>query len=641
MQLLLSITSHSLDRKKELRCEISGFFDAQPLLEKKKHRERTDHPNLTALRCTQKTSLCHLEFFFLSFFFFDTFFFAILILILLFYHHHPFFIAHLVNILFSSSSPPILLRHLLLALNHLITLDSSCRTISSLVSFHPSYLFFRALAFCILPQPLPTSRNPRHLFFLKNVCFYCWYVLTHFHSTPRSSMPHPIPRLYSHTYTHSLPSATTESKPEAVAPAVDAAATSPASAAADVSAVAGDEQNFEGANIDPNATLLVRALVSTKEAGIIIGKGGANVAELREQTGVKAGVSKVVPGVHDRVLSVTGTLVGISDAFALIAKTILENPLNAPVQADGSPAEATAQSTSVRLLISHNLMGTVIGRQGLKIKHIQDLSGARMVASKEMLPQSTERVVEVQGSVEAIRVAIHEIVKCLAEDWDRSQNVVLYQPGQGEGPGILAAGGMGGLQQQGSRRQGGPAYLAGAMANMNLNSNNGSFNNNNNNHHHSNRNNSNNQNNSRRTDPNAVVTPGGGLVAGATTNSANAGEPNASAPPLVDAANLRTQNISIPSDMVGCIIGKGGSKITEIRRLSGSRISIAKVPHDETGERMFTIQGTPEANEKALFLLYNQLETEKERRQKQTNAAAQPNGGVDGEDTPAVAATSA
>ncbi|GAC74301.1 hypothetical protein PANT_10d00115 [Moesziomyces antarcticus T-34] len=99
--------------------------------------------------------------------------------------------------------------------------------------------------------------------------------------------------------------------------------------------------------------------------------------------------------------------------------------------------------------------------------------------------------------------------------------------------------------------------------------------------------------------------------------------PNASAPPLVDAANLRTQNISIPSDMVGCIIGKGGSKITEIRRLSGSRISIAKVPHDETGERMFTIQGTPEANEKALFLLYNQLETEKERRQKQgTNGAA-------------------
>ncbi len=29
---------------------------------------------------------------------------------------------------------------------------------------------------------------------------------------------------------------------------------------------------------------------------------------------------------------------------------------------------------------------------------------------------------------------------------------------------------------------------------------------------------------------------------------------------------------------------------------------------------MFTIVGTPEANEKALYLLYNQLESEKDRR---------------------------
>lgn len=53
--------------------------------------------------------------------------------------------------------------------------------------------------------------------------------------------------------------------------------------------------------------------------------------------------------------------------------------------------------------------------------------------------------------------------------------------------------------------------------------------------------------------------------------------------------------------------GRGGSKITEIRRLSGSRISIAKVPHDETGERMFTIVGTQESTERALMLLYSQV----------------------------------
>ena len=66
--------------------------------------------------------------------------------------------------------------------------------------------------------------------------------------------------------------------------------------------------------------------------------------------------------------------------------------------------------------------------------------------------------------------------------------------------------------------------------------------------------------------------------------------------------------------MVGCIIGRGGTKITEIRRSSGARISIAKAPHDETGERMFTIMGSAQANEKALYLLYENLEAEKTRR---------------------------
>ncbi|CAG8728970.1 hypothetical protein C2G38_2214392 [Gigaspora rosea] len=305
-----------------------------------------------------------------------------------------------------------------------------------------------------------------------------------------------------------------------------------------------------------SSQLTIRALVSTKEAGVIIGKAGKNVAELRETTGVKAGVSKVVQGVHDRVLSVAGTLDGVAKAYSLIAQTLLENPVNAsPTSTPITPPPNAF--TSVRLLISHNLMGTIIGRQGLKIKHIQDVSGARMVASKEMLPQSTERVVEVQGTVEAIRVAVWEIGKCLIEDKERGIGTVLYTPAIRVTSNYLTS------------RRSEYTVRTGSGTDFTRPSRNGSS------EYH--RRSSNNNNN-------------------------------------YDSSSIRTQNISIPADMVGCIIGKGGSKISEIRRLSGSRISIAKTPHDETGERMFTIQGTPEANEKALFLLYNQLENEKERR---------------------------
>ncbi|KAN0135703.1 hypothetical protein V8E53_006594 [Lactarius tabidus] len=293
--------------------------------------------------------------------------------------------------------------------------------------------------------------------------------------------------------------------------------------------------------------LTLRALVSTKDAGVIIGKGGKNVADLREQTGVKAGVSKVIPGVHERVLSISGSVESVAKAYAfIIAQLVDANPSSPTV------STSSAAHTSMRLLISHNLMGTIIGRSGLKIKAIQDGSGARMVASKEILPQSTERVVDVQGSPEAIGRAIEEIGRCLLEDWERGLGTVLYNPGVADERSTTGRRSHGGYQS---------SY------------------------------------NGRRTNGDS--------------------NPRAASPPsptAVGNTNLRTQNISIPSDMVGCIIGRGGSKITEIRRLSGSKISIAKAPHDETGERMFTIVGTPEANEKALFLLYNQLESEKDRR---------------------------
>ncbi|KAJ1979756.1 RNA binding protein, heterogenous nuclear RNP-K like protein [Dimargaris verticillata] len=189
--------------------------------------------------------------------------------------------------------------------------------------------------------------------------------------------------------------------------------------------------------------LILRALVNSKEAGVIIGKNGSNVARLRTLFGVKAGVSKAVPNAPERILTVSGRYDQVANAYALLAQTLLENPITAPTAITGvvSPSGITNgrfppyptspvqnHLTTVRILISHNLMGTVIGRQGLKIKHIQELSGARMDAQKEMLPQSTERVVEIQGTIKAIRIALEEVGKCLIEDVERGMGSVLYNP---------------------------------------------------------------------------------------------------------------------------------------------------------------------------------------------------------------------
>jgi predicted PilT family ATPase len=67
-----------------------------------------------------------------------------------------------------------------------------------------------------------------------------------------------------------------------------------------------------------------------------------------------------------------------------------------------------------------------------------------------------------------------------------------------------------------------------------------------------------------------------------------------------------TQQIFIPNDMVGAIIGKGGAKINEIRQLSGSVIKINE-PQDNSNERLVTITGTQECNQMALYMLYSRL----------------------------------
>jgi heterogeneous nuclear rnp K-like protein len=178
-------------------------------------------------------------------------------------------------------------------------------------------------------------------------------------------------------------------------------------------------------------------------------------------------------------------------------------------------------------------MGTIIGRQGLKIKHIQDVSGVRMVAQKEMLPQSTERIVEVQGTPEGIEKAVWEIGKCLIEDWQRGTVTVLYNPA------VRAQVGSGPLGNTESRTydrpQGGSRYMS-------------------------------------RTGNGADFTESSSTpYRRSNSDAANRGVPLVTE----DGEEVQTQNISIPSDMVGCIIGRGGTKISEIRKCSGARISIA------------------------------------------------------------------
>lgn len=73
----------------------------------------------------------------------------------------------------------------------------------------------------------------------------------------------------------------------------------------------------------------------------------------------------------------------VEQAFGLIVRRINDEPFDVP-SLPGSRA------VTIKFMIPNSRMGSIIGKQGSKIKEIQDASGARLNASEGMLPGSTE-----------------------------------------------------------------------------------------------------------------------------------------------------------------------------------------------------------------------------------------------------------
>ncbi|KAF9922196.1 hypothetical protein FBU30_007714 [Linnemannia zychae] len=326
-----------------------------------------------------------------------------------------------------------------------------------------------------------------------------------------------------------------------------------------------DDSKFKMSEIDDESPPIstIRAIVSTKEAGVIIGKSGKNVKEIRELSGARVNISEMIAGAVERILTVIGPLDAVAKAFSLIAKTTITEQADAEV-------EPESESITMRLLAGNHKMGSIIGKGGSKIKEIQEASGARITAMEELLPNSTERVVSITGVPDAIHIAVYHIGLILEEKTERdrygSANTVHYKPVSRDAYGVGGITGMGYGSSRGSG--GGQSFYGG----------------------------------------NGVGGYGSHLHAGPMA-------PFSQEYGSGSGGHTQAQQIFIPNDMVGSVIGKGGSKINEIRKASGSHITIADQPNKSGDERLVTITGTPESNQMAIYLLYSRLESEKDRLQ--------------------------
>ncbi|KAK1820171.1 PAB1 binding protein [Friedmanniomyces endolithicus] len=360
---------------------------------------------------------------------------------------------------------------------------------------------------------------------------------------------------------------------------------------------------------DETGWLHMRAIISSAEAATVIGKGGENVSQIRRLAGAKCTVSEYTRGAVERILTVSGHVDAVAKAFGLIIRTLNQEPLE-------QPSTPQSKTYPLRLLIPHILIGSIIGKQGVRIREIQEASGARLNASESCLPLSTERSLVVLGVADAVHIASYYVGSTLVEQLtDRfggpaASNYASRHGGpQGVVPGGMQvvpyvpqnAGGQMGHpdnshkqpypQQQQQQRTPAPAYgmpySHGGPS----------------------------QHQAQQPMPYGAGSPrasygGAGPhqpqpYGHGPPQASHAGPPQQPMQGMVPGQPI-TQQIFIPNDMVGAIIGKGGAKINEIRQLSGSVIKINE-PQDNNNERLVTITGTQECNQMALYMLYSRL----------------------------------
>ncbi|KAI2635942.1 KH domain-containing protein [Xylaria nigripes] len=356
---------------------------------------------------------------------------------------------------------------------------------------------------------------------------------------------------------------------------------------------------------DETAWIHVRAVISSPEAATIIGKGGENVSNIRRLSGAKCTVSDYQKGAVERILTVSGVVDAVAKAFGLIIRTLNNEPLD-------EASSSQSKTYPLRLLIPHVLIGSIIGKGGVRIREIQDASGARLNASDSCLPLSSERSLVVMGVADAVHIATYYVGSTLLEQLNErfgGPAASAYATRSG-GPAGAVPGGMQVIPYS-------PQPAGGNYGQR--------------------------DNYGRRPDPRSQHYPpapyaqpynphapaphpnpnvpmhyqpqagGYGAAPHMPPHQAGhvAGPQHHGGPPAQPmhggmAGAPLTQQIFIPNDMVGAIIGKGGIKINEIRQISGSVIKINE-PQDNSNERLVTITGTEECNRMALYMLYSRL----------------------------------
>ena len=118
----------------------------------------------------------------------------------------------------------------------------------------------------------------------------------------------------------------------------------------------------------PPPIIDLKVILSHDEVAYVFGFDGVLIAQLRQQTGANVGITQGES--HEYVLCIGGSIETIFKAFSLVCRKLWDF-LTGVAGGPGHDLPLT-----LRLAVPASQCGSIIGKQGAKVKEIRDLTGA-------------------------------------------------------------------------------------------------------------------------------------------------------------------------------------------------------------------------------------------------------------------------
>lgn len=307
-------------------------------------------------------------------------------------------------------------------------------------------------------------------------------------------------------------------------------------------------QGPQGPQRQPDFPL--RLLVASEMVGAIIGRQGGTIRQITQQTRARVDVHrKENVGSLEKAITVYGNPENCTNACRRILEVMQQ-------EADNT----NKGEVSLKILAHNNLIGRIIGKGGSTIKRVMQETDTKITVSSlsDVSSFNMERVISIKGSIENMSRAEAMISAKLRQSYESD-----LQPQSMMFPGLHPMAMMSTVGMGFSRGTGGA--------------------------------------------PQSAMFP-----PAAAPYTSSAVYPPGMVPPT--GSQQETSYLYIPNSAVGAIIGTRGSHIRNIIRFSGSSVKITSLPEgtsaEPQAERKVTILGTPEAQWKAQYLIFEKMREE-------------------------------